>query len=126
MSLPTNPEVQELLAQHPSEVADIASALRQRVFALVGDTEEEVYFDWNQVGFACGAGMKRQFCAIAVRDQRVDLIFNRGAELDDPTGLLEGAGKKERHVPIASPQALNNPAIDALIRSAADLAASDS
>lgn len=41
--------------------------------------------------------------------------FYNGADLPDPAGLLEGAGKRMRHVKLRPGQALDEAALDALI-----------
>ena len=48
----------------------------------------------------------------------VNVGFFRGAELDDPAGLLEGSGKSMRHVKLVPGRVLNVAALDALIRDA--------
>jgi hypothetical protein len=44
--------------------------------------------------------------------------FNFGAELDDPAGLLQGAGKRMRHLKLRWGEAVNAPAITGLIEAA--------
>jgi hypothetical protein len=44
--------------------------------------------------------------------------FFLGAKLDDPAGLLEGEGKRMRHVKLRPGEAFNADALDALIREA--------
>jgi hypothetical protein len=44
--------------------------------------------------------------------------FFHGAELEDPTGLLEGTGKRMRHVKVAPGVELNSAALAALISTA--------
>jgi hypothetical protein len=48
----------------------------------------------------------------------VNIGFFQGASLDDPTGLLEGTGKRMRHVKIRWGQPANNAALKALIGAA--------
>ena len=45
-----------------------------------------------------------------------------GAELDDPAKLLEGTGKKARHVKLAEPEELKRPELRALLDQSAELA----
>jgi len=123
---PLDPEIREVLDQHTPGAQALALQLRARIRALVAELEEEAYLDWGQIGFACGSGMKRQFCAIGLQEARVDLIFNRGTDLHDPAGLLEGVGKRARHVRLTSADQLENPALDQLIQEAARIAESES
>ena len=48
----------------------------------------------------------------------VNLGFFHGADLDDPAGLLEGAGKRMRHVKVRWGQPVDAAALNALIASA--------
>jgi hypothetical protein len=48
----------------------------------------------------------------------VNVGFFRGSELDDPHGLLEGTGRFMRHVKLRPGQPIDEPSLDALIRSA--------
>jgi hypothetical protein len=48
----------------------------------------------------------------------VNVGFFRGAALDDPAGLLEGAGKRMRHVKLRWAQPVNADALRALILAA--------
>ncbi len=48
----------------------------------------------------------------------VNVGFFRGAELDDPDGLLEGTGKFMRHVKLRPGQPLNDEALEKLIHTA--------
>jgi hypothetical protein len=44
--------------------------------------------------------------------------FFYGAELDDPAGLLRGSGKRMRHVKLRWGEAVNKPALEALVAAA--------
>jgi hypothetical protein len=44
--------------------------------------------------------------------------FFQGAQLDDPAGLLQGAGKRMRHVKLVWGEAVNSAALEALIAAA--------
>jgi hypothetical protein len=44
--------------------------------------------------------------------------FFHGAQLDDPAGLLQGAGKRMRHVKLVWGEAVNSAALEALIAAA--------
>lgn len=120
-SQPPTDELQELLEAVPASTQDLALRLRARILALAPDIEEEVYVDWRQVAYTCGAGMKRQFCALHLTDEHVDLIFQRGSELSDPAGLLEGVGKKARHVRITTGEGADAPGVVGLVEAAAAL-----
>jgi hypothetical protein len=47
-------------------------------------------------------------CAIVIHKDHVNLQFARGTELEDPEGILEGTGKKIRHVKINNTKEINS------------------
>lgn len=51
----------------------------------------------------------------------VNLMFSKGVELleVDPSGLLEGTGKRARHIRFTEPGRLADPAVHVLVRAAA-------
>lgn len=65
-------------------------------------------------------GVKHALCDIAVYTNHINLGFNQGTELRDPTGLLKGTGAKIRHVPITAAAELQNPALVALVSEAVE------
>ncbi len=71
------------------------------------------------IGYGVGSRkMSEHFCYIAVQRDHVNLGFNCGAELPDPERLFEGAGKRLRHVKIASEEDLARPALRRLLETA--------
>ena len=57
-------------------------------------------------------------CGIGDHPRWVSVYFFRGAEMDDPEGVLEGSGKGMRHVKLREPKDANSPALKRLIRQA--------
>ena len=75
----------------------------------------------NQKIAGYGVGSKKMsehFCYIGIFKKHVNLGFYRGSELPDPNKLLLGTGKRLRHIKITSLQAIENPAIESLIKEA--------
>jgi hypothetical protein len=66
--------------------------------------------------------IKDGVCLVTIFPRHVNLGFHRGAELDDPLELLEGTGKKMRHIKIRSEADLSHPELRELIRRARELA----
>ena len=58
------------------------------------------------------------FGYVNVFSSHVNVGFFHGAALDDPAGLLEGAGKRMRHVKVRWAQQVNAPALSELIGAA--------
>jgi hypothetical protein len=91
-------EVRGLLEAHPPESRDLALEARELVRRLVRQADEGVLRAWKTIAY----GLGRQFCAIPPYESWIDIPFQRGAALPDPAGLLQGTGKSERHVRVAS------------------------
>ena len=58
------------------------------------------------------------FAYVDAFSAHVNVGFFFGAELDDPTGLLEGAGKRMRHVKLRWGEPVNTEALNTLIAAA--------
>jgi hypothetical protein len=115
-------EVAEVLAGYEPSIRALADRARQLIHSLVPDAEEEAIDVWQAVAFACGGGMKVQFCSFAPHKGWLNLNFVRGSDLPDPSGLLEGSGRKERVVRVERGEDLEREALAALIRAAAETA----
>ncbi len=113
--------MQQLLRKFNPEVRALTIQTRELILNLTPDAHESIYLGWQTIGYSPTGGMKDQFCAINPLATRVNLVFHRGVDLPDPSGLLEGTGKQMRHVKINSPQDLNRRAVKALIQAAASL-----
>ena len=101
---PTNQEpFDDVIDAFDDEVQAIARALKSLIASVHGKFVEVV---WPKLGIASyGVGPKKMsehYAYIAPQTSYVNLGFYHGAALDDPSGLLEGAGKKLRHVKICT------------------------
>lgn len=79
---------------------------------------ERVYAGWRIAFYSepfeiCGIGPSKSYCS---------LYFPRGADLPDPEKLLEGSGKKTRHVKVHSLDRVNIAALKELMVAARSLA----
>jgi hypothetical protein len=102
----------------PPVQQEIARVLREVIRKAAPGLVETI--KWNNVCYT-GDG---NVCSIIAHAGHVNLQFFRGAELDDPEGLLEGTGKGMRHVKVRSVEEIGKKAIAALVRAAASLPAS--
>jgi hypothetical protein len=55
--------------------------------------------------------MSEHFCYIGAYRAHVNLGFYYGAELADPLGLMEGTGKKLRHIKVKNSEEVGEPAL---------------
>ena len=120
-SLSPEAQLDEALSAFEEEIASRAAAILARLRKLVPGSYELVYDAYNAVSipFATSTKLGDAFVAVVVYPKHVNLGFNRGTELDDPKGLLEGTGTLIRHVRVDDPADLAKPDLVKLIRAAA-------
>ena len=76
---------------------------------------EQVDFANKLIAFGRSMKMRGLLFAIIAHKSHVNLQLADGADLPDPGGLIEGTGKRIRHVKIRSVEAASSPAVVALI-----------
>ena len=113
-------DFEKLLVNNKPEAQALALELRQLIRQLLPKAEEKIYRGWGVADYGSG-GSGRGFLSIGPQKGYVNLYFMDGVELPDPAGLLEGTGKRLRHVKIREPQDLKNRSLHTLIRRAARL-----
>jgi hypothetical protein len=110
---------EEIAAAFEPRVRDLAVRTRALIAEVYPEVVEVAWVRQNVVGYGVGPKkMSEHFCYIAFHMDHVNLGFNQGAELPDPEGLLEGPGKTLRHVKIAKPEDLEDPALHRLLEAA--------
>ena len=79
-----------------------------------------MYDNYNALVFAFAPTERTAdaFLSVAGYPLWVNLFFLRGAELDDPSHLLQGSGKQVRSIRLSSAQQLSEPAVQGLIAQA--------
>lgn len=123
MSREPSPAVQlrGFLRKFDPSVARLARASLARVRRIAPGAIELVYDAYNAlaIGFSWSDRTGDAFIHVAVYPRHVNIGFNRGVELRDPRGLLQGQGSRVRHVRIEKAADLANQDLARLIRSAA-------
>ena len=112
----TSPRVTDFIDQLDASQKTTAQRLRDLVHEAVDACEEDL--KWGKPSFING----KPFAYIAAHKAHVNLGFYDGAALTDPKGLLEGTGKKMRHVKITDADAIDTEGLTALLRQAAEAA----
>ena len=113
--------VDRLLAEHPPELQAIERALRATIRAAFPGAVEQVDFGNKLIAFGRSMKIRGLLFAIIAHKGHVNLQLADGALLPDPAGLIEGTGRRIRHVKIRSVEAVASPAVQGII--AAQLAA---
>jgi hypothetical protein len=105
-----------VLAEHDPVVADAARAIERLVVDAV--PAAAVQFDPGNGLLAIGTSLKMRDLLFAIIPHRahVNLQLADGVDLPDPSGLIEGTGKRIRHVKIRSVEAAASPPIRDIVR----------
>jgi Domain of unknown function (DU1801) len=100
-------------------IRDLRRALRSRFPTCA----ELVYDNYNflVIGYSPSERPSDYIVSIAASAAGIGLSFNRGSELSDPEGLLQGSGKVNRFIRLPSVDVLERPEVDRIIERACDL-----
>ena len=107
------PAIDAWLNEQPPELGAIARTWFLRMRDCGGDVRELMH---DGCPVACVGDAP--FGYVNVFRAHVNVGFFMGAELKDPTGLLEGSGRRMRHVKVRPGDGLNVAALSALIDAA--------
>jgi hypothetical protein len=113
-------EVDAFLAGYTTEVQAIALRLRALVFEVAPGAIEQIDIPGKMLAYGFARTYKDMICVIMPLKAGVNFGMPRGAELDDPDGLLEGTGKRARHAKISAIEQVEEPAIRALLQASID------
>jgi hypothetical protein len=113
-------QVAAFLAKFDPAVAAVARQARTRLRRLLPGTLELVYDNYNAlaIGFGPTERASDVICSIAIFPRWVSFFLMHGATLDDPAGVLEGGGRRARHIVLETAAGLDAPAVRALIAQA--------
>ena len=109
-------DVDKLLSEHSAELQAIERALRATIRKEFPGAIEQVDFGNKLIAFGRSMRMRGLMFAIIAHKTWVNLQLADGADLADPDGLIEGTGKRIRHVKIRSVEAASSKPVVAVIR----------
>jgi len=104
-------------------IRNLALATRALVLEEMAPCAENIYDAYSAVALGYGSSdrLKDGVIHVAVYAGHVNIGFNHGAELDNEKGLLQGTGRRVRHITIKSAADLRNPAVRKYLRAAYQL-----
>ncbi len=105
-----DPAISSWIAAQPAELRAIAESWFARMRCSGPDVHELMHD-----GFATACVDDAPFAYVGVFTAHVNVGFFQGATLPDPAGLLQGNGKRMRHVKLEPHRALDEAALGALI-----------
>lgn len=108
--------VEQLIESYPTQMREIIGKLRSVAKASMPGADEFVYHD--TINYRLPQSPSTWICYIAAARNYVRLEFYFGASLTDPKKLLEGTGKRMRHVKVRTVEKASEDAVADLIREA--------
>ena len=116
---PPDPEYLKLLQPYSQAVQKLALATRRLILEEAPAANEFIYEVYTIADhFAFTERPSNAFVFTTTHANWVNLGFNFGAALQDPSGLLRGDGKIIRHVRIGKAEDLEAPGVRELVRAA--------
>src|SRR6267142_2090110 len=113
-------ELLEFLRRYDPAVGNLVLRVRDFVRKEIAPPHEYILNVSYTVAMGYGptARVSDTVCMIGAYSSHVNLGFNEGTEVEDPYRLLQGTGKKIRHVKIKTEADLSHPGIRELLREA--------
>jgi hypothetical protein len=121
---PPKPEHLAFLKPYGPAITKLVLAARRLVLEEAAGAVELIYDAYSAVSAGYSFTGRPSDCCIyvAAYAKGANIGFWDGTSLPDPEGLLEGTGKRSRHVKIRSIPDLERPALRELIQAAVSLA----
>ena len=108
-----------LLAPHSPTIREVFGALRALAREVMPDAEEQVDLPDRVLAFGFGppGGVRMRGLAVGLipHTAHVNVQLADGALLGDPSGIVEGTGKRIRHVKCRTLDDVSRPALRALL-----------
>jgi hypothetical protein len=116
---PPSEELIRMLSRYDIKVGELALRLRELILTEAPGVVERLFQVYALVFWYSLTGkMSDAFVQVVIYPKGVNLMFNRGAELEDPDGVLVGEGKIIRHIKIRKPEDLKSPYLRKFIKAA--------
>jgi len=94
----------------PDQVQHLALATRAFVLKMIPNVTEQVDIKAQVIGYGYGPKYADLVCVIMPLNSGVNLGIPYAVELPDPKNILEGTGKRHRHIKLKSPSDLESAA----------------
>lgn len=107
--------VDAYIAKLPKHHAETVTAVRKLIRAAAPEAAESI--KWSQPVYEVNGPV----AYIKAHSAYVNFGFWRGAQLDDPRGLLQGSGTKMRHVSLPNAAAIRKSDLQRFVRQAVEL-----
>ena len=125
-SRPLHPDFQYLLDLKDISVLNLFCDLREYILELYPNSNELLYHTHALTAvFSISEKLSDAFCHIPVYTEHINLGFNKGTLLNDPSKLLTGTGKLIRHIEVKKSSDYRNAKVKTLVEEAINFAIND-
>lgn len=121
MGLRPPAELADWLRSYEPAIGSLALRVRDIVADELAPCHEYIFWMRSKIVLMYGSSERvidDNICSIGVFARHVNLSFRRGADLHDPAGILEGAGRGMRHLKVKSAADLRRSEIRTFLRKA--------
>ena len=108
--------VEGFLSNYPEEIRRMSAELRNVARKVMPGAHEFLYYD--AINYSLSDSPLERICYISPMPRYVTLGFLFGARLDDQHHVLQGVGKRARHVKISTLEEARNPSLKELLKAA--------
>ena len=115
------PTLDEFLEGYSPPVREMALKARELVLSVAPELVEQIDVPGKLLGYGWDTTYNGTVCVIMPLKDSLNLGFARGTSLPDPNQLLEGTGKRARHIKFKKTEAIDQPAVHALLEAAVKL-----
>jgi hypothetical protein len=116
-----SPELEDFLSNFSKEAQGLALELRELVLDMAPDSIEQIDVPAHMLAYGFAETYTHLICVVILQKDYVNLGFPRGVDLEDPEALLEGTGKKARHVKIYNLEEVNSPGVLSLLKESIEI-----
>jgi hypothetical protein len=111
-------DVLGFLEEYPEVVRGIALELRRTILSAMPGVHETLDRSARIIGYGFSTGYRDMVCTIIPSKTGVKLGIAQGAELSEYADLLQGTGKRHRHVSLTELSDLKKPGLRPLLAAA--------
>jgi len=110
-------QLEQLIGRFTPEIAAQTREVLDRLRSRMPGAVEMVYDNYAGlvIGFGATDRASEAVLSVIVRQRHLTLCFLHGASLKDPHHVLQGEGKRVRHVRLHDPEVLDEPVMASLI-----------
>src|SRR6476620_5491495 len=113
-----NPKEEQLFATCAPDIRVLGLKAHRLVLNIIPGAVQQVENGNTAIHYGTGLKMADEVFYVSAHKAHVNIGLFGGAGLPDPDGLMEGTGKRLRHVKLRQPDEVERPTLRALLETA--------